>query len=53
MQQALRRMRTIGSFVIAFLGIAMLGLGIKTISPGFIILGLLIVFASAPLLGRH
>ena len=42
MQQALRKLRTIGSFLIALLGIAVLGLGLKTVSPGYMILGYLL-----------
>ena len=53
MQQALRRVRLIGSIPIVLSGIAVLALGFKTVSPGHIILGLLTVFASAPLLARR
>ena len=53
MLKPLRRLRTIATFLIGLSGVAVLGFGIATVSPGYIILGLLIVFASAPLLARR
>ena len=44
--------RVAAKFLIGLSGIAVLGLGIATVSPGYMILGLLIVFASVPLLAR-
>jgi hypothetical protein len=45
--------RIAAKFLVGLSGIFMLGFGIKTLSPGFLILGLLIVFASVPLLARR
>jgi hypothetical protein len=45
--------RLAAQVLIGLSGIAVLGFGIKTISPGYIILGLLIVFGSVPLLARR
>jgi ABC-type bacteriocin/lantibiotic exporter with double-glycine peptidase domain len=45
--------RIAAKFLIGFSGIAVLGFGVKTVSPGYMILGVLIVFASVPLLARR
>lgn len=45
--------RIAAKFLIGLSGIVVLGFGIKTLSPGYVILGLLIVFASVPVLSRR
>jgi len=47
------RVRLAVQALIGLSGIVVLGFGIKTISPGYMILGLLIVFGSVPLLARR
>ena len=45
--------RAAARFLVGFSGIAFLGFGIKTLSPGYMILGLLVMFASVSLLARR
>jgi hypothetical protein len=45
--------RIAAQVLVGLSGIAIVGFGIKSVSPGYMILGLLIVFGSVPLLARR